>query len=339
MSDALITRLQDRLCELAAAPVEVTGVAPLAGGACQENSRVDMIIGSGPDRGERRMVLRSDAARPLPRSLGRRQEYRVIDAAVAAGVRTPAVRWLTEGLAGPGRWSYFMDYADGVAIGRRVLRDEALAGARETLSAELAVEAAKIHAITPQGYSGLFARPPPDDPVAAELASARASIDSLAEPHPALELAMRWLEANEPDPRDVTLVHGDFRTGNFLVAATGLTALLDWEFAQWGAPEEDLAWISVRDWRFNQLDRPVGGFADRAPFYAAYEAASGRALDRAAVHWWEIMGNVRWAAGCVYQGERYLSGEQTDIELIAIGRRVAEMELEALRLIEQGHAR
>jgi hypothetical protein len=48
------------------------------------------------------------------------------------------------------------------------------------------------------------------------------------------------------------------------------------------------------------------------------------------------MGNVRWALGSVNQGERYLSGEETDLELIAIARRSVEMEFEALRLIRAG---
>jgi hypothetical protein len=48
------------------------------------------------------------------------------------------------------------------------------------------------------------------------------------------------------------------------------------------------------------------------------------------------MGNVRWGVGSVMQGERYLSGEESDLELIAIARRAVEMEYEALRLIEKG---
>jgi hypothetical protein len=80
----------------------------------------------------------------------------------------------------------------------------------------------------------------------------------------------------------------------------------------------------------------VGGFAERAPFYAAYEQHSGRTVDPEQLVWWEIVGNLRWAVGSVYQGERYLSGEQTDLELIAISRRNVEMEFEALRLIKKG---
>jgi aminoglycoside phosphotransferase (APT) family kinase protein len=115
-----------------------------------------------------------------------------------------------------------------------------------------------------------------------------------------------------------------------------LSALLDWEFAHWGSPYEDLAWISVRDWRFNRLDLPIGGFSKRAPFYDAYARASGRSVNLQTVLWWEICGNLRWAVGSVFQGERYLRGESRDLELIAIARRNVEMEFEALRLIQKG---
>ena len=59
-----------------------------------------------------------------------------------------------------------------------------------------------------------------------------------------------------PSRQEITLVHGDFRTGNLMVSPRGLEAVLDWEFAHWGAPEEDLAWLCVRDWRFGRLDKP-----------------------------------------------------------------------------------
>jgi aminoglycoside phosphotransferase (APT) family kinase protein len=161
-------------------------------------------------------------------------------------------------------------------------------------------------------------------------------LSELPEPRPALHLVLRWLDDHRPTDRELVLVHGDFRTGNFMVTQSGLSGILDWEFAHWGSPADDLGWICVRDWRFGRLDHPVGGFAQRRELYHAYERASGRRLSRATLHWWEILGNARWAAAAVRQGERYLSGEVPDFELIAIGRRAAEMEWEALRLIDTG---
>jgi len=85
------------------------------------------------------------------------------------------------------------------------------------------------------------------------------------------------------------------------------------------------------------LVSPVFAWADAAgDLHEAYAKASGRVVDEATVLWWEVIGNLRWALGSVHQGERYLSGEQTDLELIAIARRNVEMEFEALRLIRRG---
>ena len=63
---------------------------------------------------------------------------------------------------------------------------------------------------------------------------------------------------------------------------------------------------------------------------------SGRSVDRKQVHYWEVLGNLRWAGGAIYQGERYTRHGEEDLELLAIGRRACEMEWEALRLVEKG---
>jgi aminoglycoside phosphotransferase (APT) family kinase protein len=161
-------------------------------------------------------------------------------------------------------------------------------------------------------------------------------LDKRTTKRPATELAIDWLARNRPlGPEALTtLVHGDYRVGNFLVAPEGLTGVLDWEFAHWGSPDEDLAWLCMRDWRFGKLSLPVGGIGPRAPFLRAYAEASGRVPDPASLRWWEIYGNCRWAVGTEEQAERYTQHGTKEIELAAIGRRGAEMEWEALRLID-----
>jgi aminoglycoside phosphotransferase (APT) family kinase protein len=335
---ALARKIECWLADKTSGEVAVRDLRPLPGGACQDNYRVDLLLPAAETR-ERRMVLRSDARRSLPASLDRREEFEVIRAAVAAGVKTPAVQWLTQGLVREGAYAYFMDWVDGEAIGRRVVRNAELAQARQRLPLQLAEVLSQIHSVNPGTAPNLrFSNLTRSDaaPAQAAIDSIRRQIDGLAERHPALELSAQWLTENAPPSDERTLVHADFRTGNFMVSPEGLVAVLDWEFAHWGDPFEDLGWLCVRDWRFGQLDKPVGGIAPRDLFYGAYQSASGRPVDPKRVHYWEVAGNVRWALGSIYQGERYLSGEESDIELLAIARRAGEMEFEALRLIEQG---
>ncbi len=337
---ALFERVRATLEERSGGTVRLFTLRALSGGACQENFVVEARFEAGPLAGDRRMVLRSDAHRFLPGSLRRRDELQMVEAAVEAGVRTPAARWLSPGLVRDGADAYFLDWIDGEAIGRRVVRNAELEAARAKLPVELAENLARLHSVTPAKRPDLRF---PGDSSAFELGPARAGLeqmrkllDEAVEPQPGIEVALFWLVEHAPREDELVLVHGDFRTGNFMVTPEGLAAILDWEFAHWGSPYEDLAWISVRDWRFGRLDKPIGGFAAREPFYAAYERASGRKVDVARVHWWEVFGNVRWALGSLYQGERYLSGAESDLELLAIAQRSVEMEHEALRLIARG---
>jgi aminoglycoside phosphotransferase (APT) family kinase protein len=324
--------MEDRIRAVVATHgASLTSLKPLHGGACQENFRVELSLNGAPLT----LALRSDAKTSLPGSLTRRAEYEVIRAAVSAGVRTPAVRWLEKDLVRDGADAYFLDWLPGEAIGRRVVRNPELAAARQTLPLELAQSLARLHTVTPANAT-LPLKVPTPGPAEAALADLRAMLSGMPGVYPAVEFALSWLGEHLPAEREVVLVHGDFRTGNFMVTPDGLAGVLDWEFAHFGSPYEDLSWLSVRDWRFGRLELPIGGFARRAPFYAAYEAASGRRIDEHTALWWEIVGNLRWALGSVHQGERYLSGEQPDLELIAIARRHVEMEFEALRLIRRG---
>jgi aminoglycoside phosphotransferase (APT) family kinase protein len=331
----LAVKVQDRLASLTGVAITDVEVRPLYGGACQENFRVRLKLDGAP----RQFALRSDAPTALPGSLGRRAEYAVIEAAAAAGARTPAARWLSAGLVRDGADAYFMDWIEGEAIGARVTRDPRLSEARANLPTALAQSLAAIHSVTPDAVPDLPIERPPFlpgvDPAQAALGFLSALLDRLPRRRPACEYILSWLQTHRPTAAPLALVHGDFRTGNFMVTPEGLTGVLDWEFAHWGDPAEDLAWLCVRDWRFGRIDRAAGGICDRATFYDAYAQATGRSVDPERVHFWEILGNLRWGAATAFQGLRYAAG-QADLELLAIPRRAAEMEFEAMRLIEVG---
>jgi len=85
------------------------------------------------------------------------------------------------------------------------------------------------------------------------------------------------------------------------------------------------------------VERGGGGVCSRETFRAAYCAASGRHVSAETLRFWEVLGNVRWAASAILQGQRARSGGKdgsgVDVELLSIPRRAVEMEWEALRLI------
>ncbi len=117
-----------------------------------------------------------------------------------------------------------------------------------------------------------------------------------------------------------------------MVDEDGLAAVLDWELAHLGDPMEDLGWLCVRAWRFGS-DLPVAGVGDYAELFAAYESASGTPVDPDVVHWWEVLGTLRWGVICMMQASSHLTGLSRSVELAAIGRRVCENEYDVLGLI------
>lgn len=324
--EELSTRVAAHLSALGAPALR--SLEALGGGACQELFRVALAD-------ESVWVLRSDAPRSLPGSLGRVQEFQVVAAAVAAGVKTPAPRWLSSDLLRAEAGAYFLPWRQGEALGGRVVRHPSLERARAGLCAELTRELAKLQAVTPGRNSELLAAlgPPPADPARAAIETLAAMIERLPQRRPALELALLWLRERCPAPCAPSLVHGDFRVGNFLVEPEGLSAILDWEFAHWGDPVEDLGWLCGRDWRFGREDLAAGGIATREQLLSDYLAAGGAPVDRGRLRFWEVYGDARWAAGARFQSERYLSGAQPDLELLAIGWRALELEYELLRQI------
>src|SRR5947199_5479966 len=76
--------------------VEITGLAPLRGGAIQENWAVDAHFTGGVLAGDQRLVLRTAAPTGVPASLDRLQEFAVLKAAFGAGVTVPQPLFASE---------------------------------------------------------------------------------------------------------------------------------------------------------------------------------------------------------------------------------------------------
>jgi len=312
--------------------VAIEHLRRLAGGASREIWAFDAVL---PGGAVERLVLRRDPPGHQVHS-SRRDEFALLAAAHTAGLRVPRVRWCEEDAAVLGSPFFVMDFVAGETLARRLLRDAEYAPARAALPGQLAAALAGIHALDARAPELAFLPRPPADatPAAAELARHEQLYRAVTlDPHPALELALRWLAAAPPAPHAETLVHGDFRIGNVIFGPEGLRAVLDWELAHVGDPLEDLGWLCVRAWRFGADARPVGGLCQREEFFAAYARAGGTPVDPAAVRWWEVFGNLKWAIICVMQARSFVDGVRS-VELASLGRRVAEMELELLELTE-----
>lgn len=133
--------------------------------------------------------------------------------------------------------------------------------------------------------------------------------DDEIHPNPIAEAAVRWLRRHPPPPpQKLSLVHGDFRTGNFLFNPDGeIRAILDWEMAHIGDPLEDLAWSLDPLWSF---DRPelAGRLIAHGEAIAHWEAASGLKADPEVFRWWRVFASVKGIGIWISSSEDYHRG-------------------------------
>lgn len=339
MSDAteqLQNALEEKLSALTQGDVRIENLRMLAGGASQETWQLDLHVEAGEPRGDYRLVLRRQLGGKIyANALDLWREFRLMQVAYASDVLVPYPQaWLPNLL---GRPAALLHWKSGETIGRRIVREPALENARKKLPSQMGKMLARIHQIDIQKYAlyEFLPAPPHDKPPAMwDLIQLERNLDEIGEPHPALELGLRWLHRHAPaPPARLAVLHGDYRIGNVMVSENGLESVLDWEFAHIGDPYEDLAWSLVRDWRFGNDHLHFGGIAETDEYFAAYEKVSGMQVDLSAVRYWEIMGNVRWAVGMLNQAQRHLQRHEPNLEFASLGRRCAEIELEILDLI------
>ena len=318
--DALAPRLRCGGCG-------VSSLQRLSGGASQETWSF-VVHASG--QADLALVLRRAPEGAAERAAGNATldaEARIIDRVSRAGVPVPAVPLVLQPAMGLGE-GYVMQLVAGETLGRRIVADARLAGARAELARQCGQALARIHAVDTARLPPLRRAPAMD-----ELSYYEARHRGHGGPRPVFELALQWLKRHRPpDPARLSLVHGDFRNGNLVVDEGGLRAVLDWEMAHLGDPMEDLGWICVNSWRFGRHELPVGGFGTREQLFAGYVEAGGT-LHAASVHYWEVFGTLKWGVICDGMAQAYLSGAERNVERAVIGRRASEAEIDLLCLL------
>lgn len=296
------------------------GLARLTGGATMESWKFasggkDYILRRAPS-------LAFMEGRPF----GHATEAAMIEAARKAGVTAPEVLTVLQESDGIGS-GFVMRALPGTPNPKEIL---AMDGAG-TILREAARDLARIHSLKREDL-------PVDVPVMdyrAAIADLRAQFEEAGGDRPIIALGLKWMEDNCPDPCEPVLNHGDYRMGNVLAEDGHLTGVLDWELAHFGDPHEDLAFGCMAVWRFARYDRPALGLGSLEDYFAAYEAESGRTVDRARFRYWLIHRTVWWALGCLRCAKYWRDGSDRMLERVVISRRTSEQELDLLMLLEE----
>jgi aminoglycoside phosphotransferase (APT) family kinase protein len=160
---------------------------------------------------------------------------------------------------------------------------------------------------------------------------------------PVVEELGEWLERSMPASPESTVVHGDYRLGNVMMAERApaeLVAIFDWELSTIGDPLADVGYLTVtwvepddpQDTMFanlNAVTRAVG-FLTREEIIARYEERSGRSMS--ALNWYQAL--ALWKAAVFMEGnyKRFQAGS-TDDDYLALFDRGVPMLAEKAREI------
>lgn len=311
--------------------LEVSQLRRISGGASRETWSFDATWREGKARAGRGFILRRDPEASLLET-ERWVEFLVYSALKETSVPVPEVYWLEDDPQWLERPFFVMQRLSGDASTGGVVAHPN----QEVLSQQKAEILAAIHSFDwERGGLGELRRPErPEESPDVEIAYWEQIMrEEALEPQPALEMGIAWMKAHTPSPKGVALVHGDYRTGNFLVDGDRITGVLDWEMVHLGDPMEDIAWVCMRSWRWAG-DARVGGLLSREEFYDRYEQASGTTIDREAVHFWEVLANVKLAVIFLTGARSFIEGRSKDAMHAFTAYLNPDIEAEILRLID-----
>jgi aminoglycoside phosphotransferase (APT) family kinase protein len=204
-------------------------------------------------------------------------------------------------------------------------------GDRARLGEELVDALAEIHAVDWQAAGlGDFGRPTGYLERQVRRSSGLWEVNATRELPEVAEVG-EWLGQTVPESGPATVVHGDYRLGNVLVAAEGearVLAVLDWELATIGDPLADLGYLLATWAEPGGPDNPMQlspvtrepGFPSRAQLAERYEERTGRRCDDLA--WYEALALWKAAVFCEAIYGRELRGETRDDWAASLGEGV-----------------
>lgn len=312
--------------------LEVRRVEQLSGGASRENWRVEAEWSENGGRVRRAFLLRRDPPAGLLET-DRATEYAVLRAVGGTSVPVPKVYWVEQDAAWLERPFCIMEWLDGMSLWQ-LSQSPNFPQRREGIARQFARILAQIHALDWVAL-GLSSLGPPGGGLGAADVQIRwwegVMRKELRRPEPILVEALLWLKRNKPEAKRVSLVHGDYRSGNCLYGEQGIVAALDWEMAHLGDPVEDLAWVCMKEWAQGDL---VNGLAPRERFLADYESAGGLRPAPGSLLFYEALANLKLAVIYLTGGSSFCEGRTQDLLMARASGRVPDLLREIVRLLQ-----
>lgn len=179
---------------------------------------------------------------------------------------------------------------------------------------------------------------PPNLPASGPIAEMQALVASRAGERwsilPAWREAGEWLLRNQPetDPADLVLVHGDYKLGNHIWRQGKVVAVLDWELTTVGDPMQDLGYACHSIMR-EQAPELMAMLLPLEELISVYEAASGRRVDPARLHYYVIFA-LYFHAFTVLAGLMSVSDDGSDFRLAPMYAKLSQVTRHLIEQIE-----
>ena len=152
-------------------------------------------------------------------------------------------------------------------------------------------------------------------------------------PYPMADWGIRWLKAHAPMAPRVTIVHGDYRTGNFLEQDGRITAILDWELVHLGDPHEDLGWASLP--MYMGGSKLISRLAEPDWFYARYSEKAGFEVSMDSLRYYQALSLLKLAATHMAAARCFEEGRFNDMRMPAMGSQIATCLRQMEKTIDQ----
>jgi aminoglycoside phosphotransferase (APT) family kinase protein len=271
------------------------------------------------------------------------REHKIIDALKDSDVPVPPNFGLCKDKSVNEADFYVMDYIDGLVLNDSALGSQVPEADRRTISENVIDILCRLHAVNPDAV-GLGDLGRKEAYLARQLKRWNKQWEaSKTHEIPAMEESSRLLDERMPDQIGASIVHGDYRLGNMIVAGGKVKAILDWELCTLGDPLADVGyilnnWVSIDEvpepGEGDQSPTAAGGYYSRDEIISHYSNQTGRDLRN--INYYRAFSHWRLAA--IGQGvyKRYLvgaMGEDRDVDLDRQKQSVARRAGAALELL------
>jgi aminoglycoside phosphotransferase (APT) family kinase protein len=327
MSDANLGEIADQFTNYMqaqmpeASDLSVSGLTRIHGGASRETYRLRLAYKEDGQSFDKGLILRRDPVGSLI-DTERALEFTAYQAYEGSSVPVPAALYLEEDLEWMGRPFFVMELIEGCDVAQPFSEspytDKAEKFAEQFFGILGSIAAKDISNTALEKFVEV---PALDGCWEKELSHWEKVLDEdELEPQPIARAAIRHLRRNPPPPAQrLSVVHGDYRSGNFLYDSDGkIQGILDWEMVHIGDPFEDLAWAMNPLWSHGVPEKPAG-MVDAVTAIRHWEITSACTFDPAAFDWWNIFNCVKGLGIWISSSKEYSDGENNDPVLALAG--------------------